>query len=48
MAVAQPDLRERQPWKAVCGRDIDWFSTLMPSTTPGDDTNVRLGLTPAG
>jgi phosphoglycolate phosphatase-like HAD superfamily hydrolase len=41
MAEAQPDLRERQPWKAVARRDLGWFSTLMAEHYAGDDTNVR-------
>ena len=29
MAQAQPELRERQPWKAVATRDLAWFGSLM-------------------
>jgi hypothetical protein len=41
MAEAQPDLRERQPWKAAFGRDLGWFGALMAQHYAGDDTNVR-------
>jgi hypothetical protein len=41
MAAAQPELCERQPWKAVCERDLGWFGALMTEHYAGDDTNVR-------
>ena len=41
MAQAQPELRERQPWKAVSERDYGWFGALMAEHYAGDDTNVR-------
>jgi len=41
MAQAQPELRERQPWKAVATRDFAWFGSLMAEHYAGDDTNVR-------
>jgi len=41
MAQAQPELRERQPWKAVATRDLAWFGSLMTKHYAGDDTNVR-------
>jgi phosphoglycolate phosphatase-like HAD superfamily hydrolase len=41
MVAAQPDLRERQPWKAAFERDFGWFSALMAEHYAGDDTNVR-------
>ena len=41
MAQAQPELRERQPWKAVATRDLAWFGSLMTEHYAGDDTNVR-------
>jgi phosphoserine phosphatase len=41
MAQAQPELRERQPWKAVATRDHAWFGSLMTEHYAGDDTNVR-------
>jgi phosphoserine phosphatase len=42
MAVAQPDLRERQPWKAVAGHDLGWFGAVMAAHYAGDDTDVRV------
>jgi hypothetical protein len=41
MAQAQPELYERQPWKAVSERDFDWFGAVMEEHYAGDDTNVR-------
>src|SRR5688572_30784797 len=41
MAEAQPDLCERQPWKAVSERDFGWFGALMAEHYAGDDSNVR-------
>jgi len=41
MAAAQPQLCERQPWKAVSERDFGWFGALMAEHYAGDDTNVR-------
>jgi phosphoglycolate phosphatase-like HAD superfamily hydrolase len=41
MAASQPELRERQPWKAVSEHDLGWFSALMTEHYAGDDTNVR-------
>src|SRR3954447_19937811 len=41
MAAAQPELRERQPWKAVSERDFNWFAQVMVDHYAGDDTNVR-------
>jgi len=41
MAEAQPELCERQPWKAVSERDFGWFGALMAEHYAGDDTNVR-------
>jgi phosphoserine phosphatase len=41
MAAAQPELCERQPWKAVAERDFGWFGALMAEHYAGDDTNVR-------
>jgi phosphoserine phosphatase len=42
MVAAQPELSERQPWKAVAERDLGWFGALMPQHYGGDDTNVRI------
>ncbi|MBB2940650.1 phosphoserine phosphatase [Actinoplanes lutulentus] len=41
MLAAQPQLSERQPWKAVAERDFAWFSRVMAEHYAGDDTNVR-------
>jgi haloacid dehalogenase-like hydrolase len=41
MAKAQPELCQRQPWKAVAERDFGWFGALMAEHYAGDDTNVR-------
>jgi len=40
MVVAQPELRERQPWKAVAERDLGWFGAVMAEHYAGNDTNV--------
>jgi len=42
MAVAQPELCERQPWRAVSERDFGWFGAVMAEHYAGDDTNVRV------
>ena len=41
MAEAEPELRERQPWKAVHERDYGWFGEAMTEHYAGDDTKVR-------
>ena len=41
MAEADPDLRERQPWKAAYERDYQWLGQVMTEHYAGDDTNVR-------
>jgi phosphoserine phosphatase len=41
MATAQPELRERQPWKAVATHDFAWFRDAMSAHYAGDDTQVR-------
>jgi phosphoserine phosphatase len=41
MATAQPELRERQPWKAAYERDYGWLSSLMTEHYAGNDTNVK-------
>jgi phosphoserine phosphatase len=41
MAEAQPELRERQPWKAAYERDYGWLGALMTEHYAGNDTNVR-------
>src|SRR5580765_744917 len=42
MAEAQPELRERQPWKAARERDYAWLGAIMTEHYAGDDTNVRV------
>ena len=34
----QPELRERQPWKAAYERDYGWLGALMAEHYAGDDT----------
>jgi phosphoserine phosphatase len=41
MAEADPELRERQPWKAAYERDYGWLSRVLAEHYAGDDTNVR-------
>jgi phosphoserine phosphatase len=41
MAEAQPELRERQPWKAAYERDYAWLGGVLTEHYAGDDTNVR-------
>jgi phosphoserine phosphatase len=41
MVAAQPELRDRQPWKAAAERDFAWFGAVMTEHYAGDDTNVR-------
>jgi phosphoserine phosphatase len=41
MAAAQPELGERQPWKAAAEGDAGWFGALMTEHYAGDDTNVK-------
>ncbi|MGX7678380.1 HAD family hydrolase [Jatrophihabitans sp. DSM 45814] len=41
MAQAQPELRERQPWKAAYDRDYVWLGALMTEHYAGNDTNVK-------
>ena len=40
MAEADPDLRERQPWKAAYERDYGWLAKVMDDHYAGDDTNL--------
>ena len=42
MAEAQPDLRERQPWRAAHERDYGWLAALVDQHYAGDDTNVKV------
>jgi hypothetical protein len=41
MAEADPELRERQPWKAAHERDHAWLGAVIAEHYAGDDTNVR-------
>jgi phosphoglycolate phosphatase-like HAD superfamily hydrolase len=41
MAQADPELQERQPWKAAYERDYGWLGTVLAEHYAGDDTNVR-------
>src|SRR5215213_2976290 len=41
MAESQPELRERQPWKAAYEREYGWFGAVMTEHYAGDDTNVK-------
>ena len=41
MAEADPQLRDRQPWKAAYERDYGWLGTVLAEHYAGDDTNVR-------
>src|SRR4051812_47886661 len=40
MAEAEPELRDRQPWKAAHERDYGWLGRVMAEHYAGDDTNV--------
>ncbi len=40
MARAHPELRGRQPWKAVAEHDVGWFAKTVAEHYAGDDTNV--------
>jgi phosphoserine phosphatase len=42
MAEADPDLRERRPWKAAYERDYGWLGAVLAEHYAGDDTNVRI------
>ena len=41
MAEQDPDLRNREPWRAAYERDYGWFSQLMVEHYAGHDTNIR-------
>jgi hypothetical protein len=41
MAEADPQLRDRQPWKAAYERDYGWLGAVLAEHYAGDDTNVR-------
>ncbi len=40
MAEEQPELRNRQPWKAAYDRDYTWLGTVLAAHYAGDDTNL--------
>src|SRR6202020_2746434 len=40
MAQADPELRERQPWKAAFERDYAWLGKVLDDHYAGDDTNL--------
>jgi phosphoserine phosphatase len=42
MAEADPELRERQPWKAAHERDDAWLGAVITEHYAGDDTKVRV------
>jgi phosphoserine phosphatase len=46
MAEEQPELRERQPWKASYEKDYGWFGRVMDEHYAGNDAD--LGLLAAG
>ena len=41
MAEADPELRDRQPWKAAYEHDYGWLGAVLAEHYAGDDTNVR-------
>jgi hypothetical protein len=41
MVAAQPELSDRQPWKAAAEQDFGWFGAAMSEHYAGDDTRVR-------
>ncbi len=41
MAGEDPELRDRQPWKAAHERDYGWFGKVLDEHYAGDETNVR-------
>ena len=41
MGVAEPVLRDRQPWKAAHERDHAWLSKVVTEHYAGDDRNVK-------
>lgn len=40
MAEADPELRDRQPWKAAYTRDLAWLGKVLAEHYAGDDTNL--------
>ena len=46
MAEAQPELRDRQPWKSAYDRDYTWLGAVLAAHYAGDDSD--LGTVAAG
>ena len=42
MAEAQPELRERQPWKAAHERDYAWLGDVVDKHYAGDESGVQV------
>jgi phosphoglycolate phosphatase-like HAD superfamily hydrolase len=42
MAAADPDLQERQPWKAAREKDVAWLGAVMTEHYAGDDTKAEV------
>ena len=42
MAEADPELRDRQPWKGAHERDYAWLGAVVAQHYAGDDSNVRV------
>ena len=40
MAAEQPQVRERQPFKAVCEKDMAWFAKVQTDYSGGDPTGL--------
>jgi phosphoserine phosphatase len=40
MAEADPELRDRQPWKAAYEHEYGWLGAVLAEHNAGDDTNV--------
>jgi len=41
MATADPELGDRQPWKAACEHDARWFAGVIDEHYAGDDTDAQ-------
>ncbi|RDI28118.1 HAD family hydrolase [Rhodococcus sp. AG1013] len=42
MATGEPDLRQKQPWKAAYENDLQWLGTAMVKHYQGDDGDLKL------
>jgi phosphoglycolate phosphatase-like HAD superfamily hydrolase len=42
MAAGDPDLQQRQPWKAAHEKDVAWLSAVMTEHYAGDDTKAHV------